>query len=712
MTDVDAVMTPQDLRVALRTLFASKHLSQNRVVARVNDAGTELGRSTLSNILSGATHLARWDTIASILTACQISDRELLAWEQAYQRASQDGAGEPLTEHLNLIDLGLHKAITLDRSWHDEATLTAYVPRPHDSALAEIVTTVLGGQSKFVLLLGDSSTGKTRALWEALAPLRGHGGWRLWHPTSPDRRTALREGLARARPRTVLWLNESQEYLGGDGHSGDEQAAVALRDLLGDPLRGPVLIVGTLWRQYYTELRAPHASQVRDLLTHHATILEVPASFADADPAVLAAAAQSDPRFGIACARAEHGRITQYLAGGPELLHRYEHELDAAAKAIVQIAIDARRMGHRNAIPHQLLAATTHAYIPDQWNAVAATPDWLELALAHTTQPCKGADGPLTRIAARPSRSRRTRSRTHLSAHADTDVGPVYKLADYLDQHGRDERAPIVPPIEFWEALTDHAHPDDRVALGRAARRRGLYRDAAHLWVEATAAGNIAAAAELIALLRIVHPRDERPTDWVLDHLTEGATSRPEVAALLTQLRTGGRQDQARALAEQAVPALVTENPHQIAQLLAELREGGWTDQERELAQHAASSADLLNHPYYITELLEQLHEGGWIEQERQLVERAVSAVVVRGNPYWVAKLLEHLRTGGGWNDQQRELVERAMPAVASSDDPHLEGVARLLEQLHEGGWIEQERQLVETAVSPTVFHNPEGPHG
>ncbi|GAB2559479.1 ATP-binding protein [Nocardia heshunensis] len=706
MIDVEAVMTPQDLRAALRGLFESKHLTQNRVVARVNDAGVDLGRTTLSNILSGVTHLPRWDTVKPILTACQVTGPELAVWEQAYQRASRGGAGEPLTEQLDPIELGVHKAITVNRPRHDEGTLTLYVPRPHDTALAEIVTAVEAGHSRFVLLLGDSSTGKTRALWEALTPLRERGGWRLWHPTSPDRRTALREDLGRVRPHTVVWLNESQEYLGGDGRNGDEKAAVALRDLLRDPVRGPVLIVGTLWREYYTELRRPHASQVRDLLANAATIVEVPASFADADPDALATAAITDPRFAVARRRAEHGRITQYLAGAPELLHRYEHELTASAKAIVQIAMDARRMGHRNAIPHGLLATAVHSYIPDQWNAVAAEPDWLEKALAETARPCKGADGPLTRVAAEPTRSRRIRSRTNPPANASASNGPVYQLADYLDQHGRTERSQLLPPIDFWEALTDHAEPGDRTALGRAARHRGLYRDAAQLWIESTRTGDIAAAAELIELLRSVHPRDERPTDWVIDHIDPDKSNQPEVAALLKELRKGGRDDQVRALAEQAIPTVVTSNPDEIAELLEELAQGGAADQGRALAERSVPTVDLNSSSGSITRLLRALRAGGWTNPERELVERAVSAVVIHCDPYRVAWLLKELREGG-WTEQERELVERAVPAIARFDDPL--DAAELLKALRDGGWTDQANELVERAVSRNVLDNPYG---
>ncbi|WP_433600401.1 helix-turn-helix domain-containing protein [Nocardia sp. CA-135953] len=701
MTDVDAVATPQDLREALRALFEREHLSQNRVVTLVNDAGGELGKTTLSNILSGKTHLPRWDTVEQILTACQVTGRELVAWEHAYQRASRGAAGQPLTAHLDPIELGVHKAITTGAPGQD-ATLTAYVPRPHDTALAEIVTAAAEEhQSRFVVLLGDSSTGKTRALWEALAPLRDHGGWRVWHPTSPDRRTALREGLGRVRSRTVVWLNESQEYLGGDGRPGDEKAAVALRDLLRDPTRAPVLVVGTLWRAYYTELRRPHASQVRELLDNTVTtVLEVPSSFADADPDALAAAAATDPRFRYARDRAEDGRITQYLAGGPELLHRYDNELSVGAKAIVRIAMDARRMGHRNAIPHGLLAEAADAYVsPSEWNTVASEPDWLEQALAEAARPCKGADGPLPRIAAASARSRSTRTRSRIDPAGrpgGAGGGPVYLLADFLDQHARTEYSEIIPPIPFWEALTTHAHPGDYTVLGRAASDRGLYRDAAQLWVKATRVGDIDAAAALVGLLRFAHPDDKRPADWVIDHIHP---SNPyAVAWLLEQLREAGWTEQAHTLAERAASAVTLDAPSDVAWLLEQLREAGWTEQAHTLAERAVPAVGL-DDPYAVAGLLEQLRKGGWTAQAHTLIERAVPAVGL-DDPYAVAGLLEQLRKGG-WTAQAHTLAERAVSAVGL-DDPR--GVVRLLERLSEAGLTEQAHTLIERAVSAVTL--------
>ncbi|WP_406368915.1 hypothetical protein [Streptomyces sp. NBC_01546] len=49
--------------------------------------------------------------------------------------------------------------------------LPGYVSREHDRALGEAVRDVMAGHSRIVVLVGTSSTGKTRACWEAVQPL-------------------------------------------------------------------------------------------------------------------------------------------------------------------------------------------------------------------------------------------------------------------------------------------------------------------------------------------------------------------------------------------------------------------------------------------------------------------------------------------------------------------------------------------------------------
>ena len=91
------------------------------------------------------------------------------------------------------------------------------------------------------------------------------------------------------------------------------------------------------------------------------------------------------------------------------------------------------------------------AYLTDtDWDALDE--DWLEQALAYTAVPCKGVPGPLTRIRPRPARS--GSGRPGSSAHAEqltdgpasTPAGPLYRLADYLDQYGRAHRNSQIPP--------------------------------------------------------------------------------------------------------------------------------------------------------------------------------------------------------------------------------------------------------------------------
>src|SRR6185436_9570470 len=105
----------------------------------------------------------------------------------------------------------------------------------------------------------------------------------------------------------------------------------------------------------------------------------------------------------------------------------------------------------------------------------------------------KGVPGPLTRIRLRPAR-RASRSRGDQPASPAAAAGPLYRLADYLDQHGRAHRASQIPPAEFWSAAAAHAAPGDQARLGDAAHARALYRAAAQLHKNGAASGNLRAA--------------------------------------------------------------------------------------------------------------------------------------------------------------------------------------------------------------------------
>ncbi|UQA96619.1 ATP-binding protein [Streptomyces halobius] len=153
--------------------------------------------------------------------------------------------------------------------------------RAHDAVLADAVAHAFEGQSALVLVSGASSTGKTRACWEAVQPLAAEN-WLLWHPFDPTHAEAALSDLERVGPRTVVWLNEAQRYF-GDERFG-ERIAAALHTLLTDPMRAPVLVLGTLWPEYtarYTAMPDPGSldtfARTRELLAGR--IVTVPDRF-------------------------------------------------------------------------------------------------------------------------------------------------------------------------------------------------------------------------------------------------------------------------------------------------------------------------------------------------------------------------------------------------------------------------------------------------
>ena len=230
-----------------------------------------------------------------------------------------------------------------------------------------MVRAAADGRSGIAVLVGGSSTGKTRACWEALGLLRDRTRpWRLWHPIDPSRPDAALRELPAIGPRTVVWLNEAQLYLDvADGGLG-ERVAAGLRELLRDPARAPVLVLATLWPQFWDALTARPAggadlhAQARELLDGHD--ITVPAAFTAAQLQQLDQA--GDARLAQAAAEAQDGQVIQFLAGAPELLARYRNA-PPAAKALIHAAMDARRLGTGVALPQAFLEAAAPGYLTD-----------------------------------------------------------------------------------------------------------------------------------------------------------------------------------------------------------------------------------------------------------------------------------------------------------------------------------------------------------
>jgi TIR domain len=138
-------------------------------------------------------------------------------------------AGRLLAQVNDPFALEVHRPVQPGDAPAGLPELPAYVRREHDEALGRVTGAAAAGRSGIAVLAGESSTGKTRACWEALGLLRDlDPPWRLWHPIDPSRADAALAELPRIGPRTVVWLNEAQFYLGpAEAGLGERVAAGA-----------------------------------------------------------------------------------------------------------------------------------------------------------------------------------------------------------------------------------------------------------------------------------------------------------------------------------------------------------------------------------------------------------------------------------------------------------------------------------------------------
>ncbi|MFE0457928.1 restriction endonuclease [Kitasatospora sp. NPDC058965] len=406
---------------------------------------------------------------------------EIFCSSETVTAASRTGrqVGADLRGFTDPFALDVHRVIQIE----GEATsnhlplLPAYVTRRHDLQLGEVVAAAAGGLSKLVVLVGDSSTGKTRACWEALHKLPA--GWRLWQPIAPSPAQALLDGVGSVGPQTVLWLDELAPFLSTPGSGQGELVAAALRDLLNDSARRPVLILGTVWPKDWDLLtalpepgRPDHHRQARTLLSGRS--VPVPPAFDESALSDAREASRTDKRFAEAVEVARDRRIAQYLSAAFALMERYS-TAPISAQAVLHAAMDARRLGCRRELSHALLEAAAVGYLTDdEWDSLRD--GWFDDALSFLGRPCRGATSPIIRIRPRPGDMLGNMTR--------------YRLADYLDQFGRSSRAIIGAPDTLWSALPAHADQGDLGHLAWTARNRGLFHHAFLLHLRAVEEGN------------------------------------------------------------------------------------------------------------------------------------------------------------------------------------------------------------------------------
>jgi hypothetical protein len=278
------------------------------------------------------------------------------------------------------IGLGVHRAI-------GSGPLPPYVHRAHDHLLYAVFDPKVAA-NRLVVLRGGSSTGKSRAAYEAVRMRMRHAS--VLYPADA---AALDRLLERGVPaRSVLWLNELRTYA---EETGGQQILAKLADLLTG--RDRVVVITSLWDDYWAAYtadppvnpgRPDPVAATRALLTalpvltgRSSTaidgtaggVIDVPDAFTGED--LDRARRRDDPLLHEAIAAAERagtpGQVAQYLAGVYALLDHYEGPgADPYAHALITAAMDAVRLGHTHPLSLQFVQDAAIGYLDSKQRAL------------------------------------------------------------------------------------------------------------------------------------------------------------------------------------------------------------------------------------------------------------------------------------------------------------------------------------------------------
>ncbi|MDS0134293.1 MULTISPECIES: hypothetical protein [unclassified Amycolatopsis] len=362
------------------------------------------------------------------------------------------------------IVLRVHPAEAVVRDVAGERTLDRtppYVRRDLHDELGGLIRR--GG---FVLVVGESTAGKTRAVYEAVRAVCPDHVLLV-----PAGREALTDVIVTAAdtPRCVLWLDDLERFLGAGGLT-----PILLNRLLGRGW-GHLVVAATMRSPEFDRYGAREETGVagadldawrdaRDIL-RLASVAGLSRRWTDGE-IERARECDDDPRIRAALASIEKFGLAEVLAAGPELVRNWRNAWSPSAHprgaALVAAAVDCRRAGMDEPVPLDLLADLSRHYLREHGGEVLR-PESPADALAWATKTSHGASSLLL-----PSE------------------GSDYYIAfDYLvDLPG----LALVPSLT-WQTLIGRAEPWQVFRIGETAARVMQHDVAAQAFREAAARG-------------------------------------------------------------------------------------------------------------------------------------------------------------------------------------------------------------------------------
>jgi tetratricopeptide (TPR) repeat protein len=563
----------------------------------------------------------------------------------------------PRLDEMDPLALGVHRSIPVSADDHTserpeglDPRLPAWIERDKAADVRRWLeqAKVDGG---FLLLVGDSSTGKTRLLYEVLREQAAD--WAVLAPDLGDGHlvNAVAEATFRLPP-LVVWLDELQRFLAGPylTEGSGSVSAGALRRLLDAPT--PVVVVGAMWPEHVRELRAidedlatgrrmPRWPAAADILESDRRTELTLHSVSANERSAAARPAADDPRLAAALADEKFG-VTEFLAGAPDLIRRYEQAAEAQ-RALVHAAVDAVRLGLRPLLTDQVLVATACCYLA---GASGADESWYPAARDGLTQLRRGTSVLVVTADA-------TRARGGLA------------VADYLYQRLARARATVVPPVEFWQLLMHGSSTAAELTrLGDSASARGLGRLAEDFYNRARTTGDPRAHTRLALLMFRQGRGDDLEAIWRDGVAAGDPNSRLRLADMLQDRGEGAE-------AERILRAGVAVDEPGAAAGLAGLLRREYREAE---AEHVLREALTAGHPGCRRELVSLLSGQGRLAEAEEVLREAVAA----GEPEARSQLFLWL---AGRQGRDREAEQVLREAVAADERDARLGLAMELER-------------------------------
>jgi TPR repeat protein len=495
--------------------------------------------------------------------------------------------------------LGIHPSIPLpsDADSSLAPDLPLYVPRDVDADLHAWVTAHMASGG-FLLLVGPAASGKSRCAYELVHHMLSD--WPIFMPSTAGQVTDY-FGTDPALGRLVVWLNETQKFLGSGGLTTE-----TVRRILALPW--PVIIMGTIWPQSYDTLASAsgtglgHATQdAREILTMLAQRKDMLPSFSAAELDRAGSLAARDPRIAEALAESASHNLAETLAAAPDLISRWLNAADPYGAAVITAAVIARRCGHPEPLPAAILQPLAEGVLTRAQRG-RATAHWFTDALTWARSPVRGDAAPLTPQAATPG-------------IVDGD-----QVSDVLVQHSiRDRTTPGHKITEYtWQLLIEHATPRACRSIADAAyQQRHIHQSAIteQATRKAASAGNTDAMSNLGVLLREQGHTDEAEY-WYRQAASAGNTDAMSNLGVL--LRGQGQADEAEYWYRGAASA---GNTYAMSNLGALLEEQGQADEAEYWYRGAASGGNT----YAMSNLGALLEEQGQADEAEYWYRGAAS---------------------------------------------------------------------------------------